>query len=150
MTPFRRARIWLAERLSIRQRLTLWYATLLIALLTLLSAVTFTIAENQIQTNLNSDIRVRAIAIAGALQHEQYSSDGGSSVLPSGTPSSAPTSTVVVPTATPSATAQPTPKPNTTASANATATAGATANETPTVVPSPATTPDPATNAAIQ
>lgn len=140
MTPFRRARNWLAERLSIRQRLTLWYATLLIALLTLLSAVTFTVAENQIQSNLNSDIRTRAIAIAGALQHEQYSSDGGSSVLPPGSA----TSTVVV--TTPNATAQATAS----ATANPTATGGATASETPTALPSPQTTPDPATNAAIQ
>jgi signal transduction histidine kinase len=138
MTPSRRLRNWLAERLSIRQRLTLWYATLLIALLTLLSAVTFTVAENQIQTNLNSDIRTRAIAIAGALQHEQYSSDGGSSVLPPGSA----TSTVVVPT--PSATAQATAN----ATPGATATGGA--SETPTADPSPVTTPDPATNAAIQ
>ncbi len=138
VTPFRRLRNWLAERLSIRQRLTLWYATLLIALLTLLSAVTFTVAENQIQTNLNSDIRTRAIAIAGALQHEQYSSDGGSSVLPPGSA----TGTVVVPT--PSATAQATPS----STASSTPTGGA--SETPTANPTPQTTPDPATNAAIQ
>ncbi len=141
VTPFRRLRIWLAERLSIRQRLTLWYATLLIALLTLLSAVTFTVAENQIQNNLNADIRLRASAIANALQHEQYSSVGGSSVLPTSTATSA-----VTPGTTPSVTVTIAPTPSTPPSA--TDVAGATA--TPVAVPSPVTTPDPATNAAIQ
>ena len=138
-TLFWRMRIWLAERLSIRQRLTLWYAMLLTALLTLLSAVTFTVAQNQIQNNLNSDIRLRAIAIAGALQHEQYSSGGGSNVLPTPSATNAPTSTVAP---TPSAT------PNATPGASVTSTSGAGA--TPTAAPSPVTTPDPATNAAIQ
>ncbi len=142
--PMRRLRIWLAERLSIRQRLTLWYAMLLTALLTLLSAVTFTVAQNQIQNNLNSDIRLRAIAISGALQHEQYSSVGGSSVLPPATA----TSTVVV---TPSTTANATPNatPSVTAGATPSGSASA-ATTTPPAEPSPATTPDPATNAAIQ
>ncbi len=134
-TLFWRLRIWLAERLSIRQRLTLWYAMLLTALLTLLSAVTFTVAQNQIQNNLNADIRLRAIAIASALQHEQYSSAGGSNVLPT------PNATVtIVPT--PSATPNATQTPATGAQAGAGA--------TPTAAPSPVTTPDPATNAAIQ
>lgn len=130
-TPLDRLRIWLAERLSIRQRLTLWYALLLTALLTLLSAVTFTVAQNQIQNNLNSDIRLRASAIASALQHEQYTSVGGSSVLPSGTPTiagGAPSSGATGQAGTPSTTAGATP--------DATA--------------APASTPDPATNAAIQ
>lgn len=136
-TPFRRLRIGLAERLSIRQRLTLWYAALLVTLLTLVSGITFTVAQNQIQSNLNSDIRQRAIAVAGALQHAQYSSVGGSTVLPSSTG----TETVV---ATPSATARPS------ATANATATPGAAATATAAGDPTPASTPDPASNAAIQ
>lgn len=86
--PMQRMRNWLAERLSIRQRLTLWYALLLSMLLALLSVVTFTVAQNQIQNTLNTDIRTRASAIAVALQNEQYSSQGGSSVLPTGTPGS--------------------------------------------------------------
>ncbi len=138
-TPLGRLRNWLAERLSIRQRLTLWNATLLTALLTMLSVVTFTIAQNQIQSNLNSDIRQRAIAIANALQHEQYTTAGGSNVLPAGTP----TTTVVI---TPSATASAAASPQATASVSAT-TGGA---ATPQAVPSPVSTPDPASNAAIQ
>lgn len=114
---------WLAERLSIRQRLTLWYALLLSLLLALLSGVTFTVAQNQIQNSLNSDIRTRAVAIATALQNEEYSSQGGSNVLPGETP--APTQTLGPANA-------PTPS----------AVSGATAT--------PVTTPDPATNAAIQ
>jgi len=138
----RRLRIWLAERLSIRQRLTLWYAMLLTALLTLLSAVTFTVAQNQIQNNLNSDIRLRAIAISSALQHEQYSSVGGSSVLP---PATATSAAVVTPSTTANAT------PNATASVTTGATpSGSAGAATPPAEPSPATTPDPATNAAIQ
>ncbi len=139
VTPFRRLRIWLAERLSIRQRLTLWYAMLLMTLLTLLSVVTFTVAENQIQNNLNSDIRLRAIAIANALQHEQYSSAGGSTVLP---PSGVTSDATPTPSATPRATTTPTAAPSATANPAATPTG-------PTVA-TPASTPDPATNAAIQ
>ncbi len=128
-----RLRRWLAERLSIRQRLTLWYGILLISLLTLLSIITFTVAQNQIQSNLNADIRQRAIAVANALQHEQYSSAGGSSVLPT------PTATATAPAATaPAATPAKTPAATQATSA------------TPTVIPTPITTPDPATNAAIQ
>ena len=95
--PFARAREWLAQRLSIRQRLTLWYASLLTLILTVLSAVTFAVAQNQIQSNLNADIRVRAIAIASALQHEEYTSSGGSAVLqPTATPASGATPVVTV------------------------------------------------------
>lgn len=134
-TPMRRLRNWLAEHLSIRQRLTLWYALLLTALLTLLSAVTFTMAQNQIQDNLNTDIRQRAIAIASALQHEQYSSVGGSNVLPASTPAA---TVVVTPSATPAQTA------------THSTTTGATPGATPGATAAPASTPDPATNAAIQ
>ena len=141
MTPFKRLRIWLAERLSIRQRLTLWYAMLLMTLLTLLSLITFTVAENQIQSNLNSDIRLRAIAVANALQHEQYSSAGGSTVLP---PSSATSTAASTPSATPFVTATPS-KP-----ASPSATSVADATPTTSTVATPASTPDPATNAAIQ
>ncbi len=123
--PFERQRDWLAERLSIRQRLTLWYAALLTVLLALLSIVTFTVAQNQIQNNLNTDIRVRAVAIATALQNEEYSSQGGSNVLPTTTPPA---------TQTPGPADAPSP---TTAAGSA-------------ATPTPVTTPDPATNAAIQ
>ena len=122
--PFARARDWLAQRLSIRQRLTLWYASLLTLILTVLSAVTFAVAQNQIQSNLNADIRVRAISIANALQHEEYTSSGGSAVLQP-TATSAPGATPVV-TVTPGG------------------------SPTPTDTPIPNSTPDPATNAAIQ
>jgi two-component system OmpR family sensor kinase len=123
-SPFARARDWLAQRLSIRQRLTLWYASLLTLILTVLSAVTFTVAQNQIQSNLNADIRARAIAIANALQHEEYTTSGGSTVL------------------------QPTETPGATATPSETAIPGG--SMTPTATPPPNSTPDPATNAAIQ
>ncbi|HEX9039151.1 MAG TPA: ATP-binding protein [Ktedonobacterales bacterium] len=127
--PLARARQWIAERLSIRQRLTIWYASLLTLVLSVLSIVTFTVAQGQIQNNLNADIRMRAISIAGALQHEEYTSSGGSPVLQS--------------TATPSATTSP--------SATASPTSVATpVNQAPTATPLPNSTPDPATNAAIQ
>lgn len=128
-TPFRRMSLWLAEHLSIRRRLTLWYGLLLITLLTLVSSVTFAVAQNQIQSNLNNDIRQRAIAVASALQHEQYTSTGGSNVLP---------------TVTAGATgASPTPQATATSGSGAQGTASA-------ISPTPASTPDPATNAAIQ
>jgi signal transduction histidine kinase len=118
---FALARNWLAEHLSIRQRLTFWYAGVLTLILMALSVVTYAVAQNQIQGNLDKDIRTRAITIAAALQHQEYNaSSGGSTVLQ---PS-------------PSATVAPTMIPG-----------GA---PTPTGLPTPATTPDPATNAAIQ
>lgn len=122
--PEGRIRAWLAERLSIRQRLTLWYATLLTLILTVLSAVTFTVAQNQIQSNLNADIRTRAISIASALQHKEYTSSGGSTVL------------------------QPSPTALPTGTSSVTVTPGGT--QTPSASPTPNSTPDPATNAAIQ
>ncbi len=139
-SPLARLRDWIARRLSIRQRLTLWYASLLTLILTVLSAVTFAVAQNQIQSNLNADIRSRAISIANALQHEEYTSSGGSSVLqPSATPAPNATSSATAtpdkaPTATPSQPASPTATPNGAANSSAT----------------PNSTPDPATNAAIQ
>lgn len=126
---------WFAEHLSVRQRLTIWYASLLTLILSVLSAVTFTVAQNQIQSNLNADIRMRAISIAAALQHEEYISSGGSAVLPTTTPGP----TVVV-TATP----QPTMAPTGTPGGQGTATVTPAPNATPN------STPDPATNAAIQ
>ena len=144
-TAFKRLRIWLAERLSIRQRLTLWYAALLILLLALVSGITFTVAQNQIQSNLNSDIRLRAIAIATALQHEQYSSAGGSNVLPPSTATETPAAT---PTPTAKATSTPVARPS--ATPKASSSPATTPSATAVVDPTPASTPDPATNAAIQ
>ncbi len=135
-TSFHRLSVWLAEHLSIRRRLTLWYGLLLITLLTLVSSVTFAVAQNQIQSNLNNDIRQRAIAVANALQHEQYTSTGGSNVLPTVTAGASGATPVPQATATPATTATP--------AKNAKATA------TPAISPTPVTTPDPATNAAIQ
>lgn len=128
-TPFHRLSVWLAEHLSIRRRLTLWYGLLLITLLTLVSSVTFAVAQNQIQSNLNNDIRQRAIAVASALQHEQYTSTGGSNVLPTVTAGAAD--------------ASPTPQATATSGSGAQGTASASS-------PTPASTPDPATSAAIQ
>jgi two-component system, OmpR family, sensor kinase len=126
---------WFAEHLSVRQRLTIWYASLLTLILSVLSAVTFTVAQNQIQSNLNADIRMRAISIAAALQHEEYTSSGGSAVLPTTTPGP----TVVV-----TATSPPTVAPTVTSGGQAPATV------TPAPDATPNSTPDPATNAAIQ
>ncbi|MDE3229603.1 MAG: HAMP domain-containing histidine kinase [Chloroflexota bacterium] len=141
IAPFLRLRLWLAERLSIRRRLTLWYALLLVALLALVSSVTFTVAQNQIQSNLNTDIRMRAIAVANALQHAQYTSAGGSTVLP------AATATPGIVTATPSAIPTTAPTVVTTPNATPDTKNGATGGA---VTPTPVTTPDPATSAAIQ
>ncbi|HEX8732791.1 MAG TPA: HAMP domain-containing sensor histidine kinase [Ktedonobacterales bacterium] len=139
--PFLRMRLWLAEHLSIRRRLTLWYALLLITLLGLVSSVTFTVAQNQIQSNLNTDIRMRAIAVANALQHEQYTSAGGSTVLPTAT------TTPGIVTATPGASPTTAPTAATTPNATPDAKNGA---KNGGATPTPVTTPDPATSAAIQ
>jgi signal transduction histidine kinase len=132
-----KARTWLAERLSIRQRLTFWYAGVLTLILIALSVITYTVAENQIQSSLNNDIRTRAISIAAALQHDEYTSTGGSTVL-----QPSPTTTTSPATATPDPTASaPSATPG-----SATPSSG----PAPTIGPTPVTTPDPATNSAIQ
>src|SRR6185437_3027283 len=68
LTRFRRR---LLVHLSIRQRLALWYATLLALTLVLFSVIVYTVAQNQLQTSVNEEIRSRAVYIAGALQGAQ-------------------------------------------------------------------------------
>ena len=70
LTRFRQR---LLARVSIRQRLALWYATLLALTLVLFSVIVYTVAQNQLQTSVNEEIRSRAVYIAGALQGAQDS-----------------------------------------------------------------------------
>lgn len=108
-------------RLSIRQRLALWYATLLALTLVMFSVIVYTVAQNQLQTSVNEEIRGRAVYIAGALQGAQDAvgqpaattptATGSPSPAASPTATSAPSQTVASGT-TPNATVtEPTPIP---------------------------------------
>ncbi|MEO7001724.1 MAG: HAMP domain-containing sensor histidine kinase [Ktedonobacterales bacterium] len=141
-SPLERVRLWTARHLTIRQRLALWHASLLSLILILFSVVVYTVVLNQLQGSVNDDIRGRAVAIAGALQHEQYVSqtNGGSNVLPTTTVSPGVSATV---TAVPSST-------STTHTATPGGTATARTSATPAASATPASTPDPASSALIQ
>lgn len=104
LTRFRRR---LLVHLSIRQRLALWYATLLALTLVLFSVIVYTVAQNQLQTSVNEEIRGRAVYIAAALQGQQDSVGQPASATPATTASASPSKTVA-PTATATATVAPT------------------------------------------
>ncbi|HEU5347772.1 MAG TPA: HAMP domain-containing protein, partial [Ktedonobacterales bacterium] len=133
LTRFRRR---LLAHLSIRQRLALWYATLLALTLVLFSVIVYTVAQNQLQNNVNEEIRARAVYIAGALQGAQDSVGQPAAVTPTvtATPSR---------TASPTATVAPTQAP--TQATSPSVTAGATATD---VTPVP--TVDPKASQNIQ
>src|SRR6185437_15999098 len=110
LTRFRRR---LLVHLSIRQRLALWYATLLALTLVLFSVIVYTVAQNQLQTSVNEEIRGRAVYIAAALQGQQDSVGQPASATVTISPSP---SRTAAPTATATATVAPTQSasPNTT------------------------------------
>ena len=148
-SPLAKARLWTAQHLTIRQRLALWYASLLALILILFSFVVYTVVLNQLQGSVNDDIRGRAVAIARTLQREQYvnQTNGGSSVLPTPTPSSGSTATTTGANATATPATSHTATPAASSSATpATSTTTGTSADTPT----PASTPDPASSALIQ
>src|SRR5690242_10709736 len=113
--PLTRFRRRLLVHLSIRQRLALWYATLLALTLVLFSVIVYTVAQNQLQTSVNEEIRGRAVYIAAALQGAQDSVGQPAAATVTAAPS--PTKTAV-PTAT--ATAAPTQSASPGATADAT------------------------------
>ena len=113
--PLTRFRRRLLVHLSIRQRLALWYATLLALTLVLFSVIVYTVAQNQLQTSVNEEIRGRAVYIAAALQGAQDSVGQPAAATVTASPS--PTKTAV-PTAT--ATAAPTQSASPGATADAT------------------------------
>jgi len=78
------ARVWLRETFNIRARLAIWCAILMAAILLLLSFVTYTIAENQLEGSVQLTIKNRAEAIATALMHEQSPSRAVLPTPPSG------------------------------------------------------------------
>ncbi len=130
-TPVHAARQWMLDNLSIRQRLSLFYVTLLAVTLLLFSVIVFTVASTQLQISANDEIKSRAVYIANALQ--------GAQVIPA------------QPAATPGASPSPTVAPSPTPSASPTPAASGTAGSgSPTVTPSPQPTVDPATSAKIQ
>ncbi len=132
LTRFRQR---LLARVSIRQRLALWYATLLTLVLVLFSVIVYTVAQNQLQTSVNEEIRSRAVYIAGALQGAQDSV---------GQPAAAATATPSVTVApSPSAAASPT------STGTQTASPGTTPNATVTE-PTPIPTVDPKSSQNIQ
>ncbi len=130
-----RIRQRLLARVSIRQRLALWYATLLALTLVLFSVIVYTVAQNQLQASVNEEIRSRAVYIAGALQGAQDSV---------GQPAAAAT-------ATPSVTVSPSPSPA--ASPTGTGTQAASPGTTPNATvtePTPIPTVDPKASQNIQ
>lgn len=114
LTRFRRRML---AHLSIRQRLALWYATLLALTLVLFSVIVFTVAQNQLQTSVNEEIKSFAVYIAGALQGAQDDVGQPAAATPSVTATPSPSATTPAtrtgtPETTPDATATaPTPIP---------------------------------------
>ena len=134
LTRFRQR---LLARVSIRQRLALWYATLLTLVLVLFSVIVYTVAQNQLQTSVNEEIRSRAVYIAGALQGAQDSV---------GQPAAAAT-------ATPSVTVTISPSPSAAASPTGTGTQAASPGTIPNATvtePTPIPTVDPKSSQNIQ
>lgn len=135
---FTRVRRRLLAYLSIRQRLALWYATLLALTLVMFSVIVYTVAQNQLQTSVQEEIRGRAVYIAAALQGAQ---DVGAPVAVATT---APTITT-----TPSPKASATASPGSTAAPSQTIGPGSTADATATN-PTPVPTVDPKASQGIQ
>jgi len=119
--------------LSIRQRLALWYATLLALTLVLFSVIVYTVAQNQLQNSVNEEIRGRAVYIASALQGVQDAVGPPASITPTGTGTESP-SVAASPTATTAPTQTTAPAQTGTAGATADATANS-ATPVPTVDP---------------
>jgi len=97
---------WLRETFNIRARLAIWCAILMAAILLLLSFVTYTIAESQLEGSVQVAIKHRAEAIAKALMHEQSPSR---EVLPTPVPTLPSGSTPSIGTATPPSVSTPDP-----------------------------------------
>jgi signal transduction histidine kinase len=124
------------DHVSIRLRLSLWYALLVTVALTLFSVIVFAVAQNQLQSSVDQSLQSRASTIAATLRGEPL------------TNSAQATGTV-----TPGATAQPTPTrpaPTATPAGTATATVTGSPSATTTATATPVPTPDPATQRAIQ
>ncbi len=119
--------------LSIRQRLALWYATLLALTLVLFSVIVYTVAQNQLQNSVNEEIRGRAVYIASALQGVQDAVGPPASITPTTTGTASPSA------ASPTATTAPAQ----------TGTAGATADATANSA-TPVPTVDPKSSQTIQ
>lgn len=146
---FRSANEWMLDHLSVRVRLALWYAALLLMTLLIFSAVIFTVTASQLQSSVDLVLANRAQHIAG-IMGELKTADQ-QPVLPTPQPTAPGTATpgaTASPSATPKSTA--TPKPQPTSSASATSTATANQEATPTVQPTPVPTADAAKSQAIQ
>lgn len=128
--PEGRTNQWMFGHLSIRQRLALWYTALLAVTLILFSVIVYTVAQNQLQSSVQDEVKTQAQSVAGALRDE-YSTVTGTSTPPS-TPGS---TTTPGPTVTATPATSPTPVQ---------ATPGAT------VAPTPVATPDQGTSQKIQ
>ncbi|HEX5442043.1 MAG TPA: HAMP domain-containing sensor histidine kinase, partial [Ktedonobacterales bacterium] len=120
--------------LSIRQRLALWYATLLALTLVLFSVIVYTVAQNQLQNSVNEEIRGRAVYIASALQGVQDAVGPPASTTPTVTGTESPTATTA---------------PTQTTAPAQTGTAGATADATANAA-TPVPTVDPNSSQKIQ
>ncbi|HKT38425.1 MAG TPA: hypothetical protein VJR48_08625, partial [Ktedonobacterales bacterium] len=138
-----RVRRRMLASLSIRQRLALWYATLLALTLVLFSVIVYTVALNQLQASVNEEIRGRAVYIASALQNVQDAVGPPASITPT-----------ITGTESPSASASPTAKPTPTQTAapaqtGTPGTPGATADATANNA-TPVPTVDPKSSQTIQ
>jgi two-component system OmpR family sensor kinase len=131
----RGVREWMLDHISIRLRLALWYAALLFLTLSLFSLIVFTVAQNQLQHNVDTSLETSAQAIASTLEGGPRTADRVPATLATPKASAAPT-----PTARPTATPSPQPTP----------TGSPAAVPTATPIPTPVPTPDPAQSAAIQ
>ena len=126
----RAVRDWMADHISVRLRLALWYAGLLFITLTLFSVIVYTVAQSQLEASIDSALQHNAQVIATTLQGEL------SATTPQSHPSPAATGTARS-SATATASATPDASPN--------ASPGATVEPSPSPIP----TPDPAQEAKI-
>src|SRR5579872_3628715 len=108
----RTVREWLLDRVSVRLRLALWYAGLLLITLTLFSVIVYTVAQSQLEASVDSTLLHNGQVIASTVQ----------GALSSTTPPDQ---------STPGATSTPQPSPT------ATATPDTTPDTTPGVTPAP-------------
>ena len=123
-------RQWMLDHVSVRLRLALWYAGLLLITLTLFSVIIYGVIQSQLQASVDSTLQHNAQVIATTLQGELSASN----------PQSRPT---------PSAVSSPQPSPTVNASETPSGTPGASPVATAGSTPSPVPTADPAQQAKI-
>jgi signal transduction histidine kinase len=137
------------DHFSVRMRLALWYAALLLVTLSIFSMVIFTVTASQLQSSVDLVLANRAQHIASIMG--QLKTADQQPVLPTPEPTS-PTDSSPTVTTSPTATPKPTNTPVPTATPKPDATQAAQSPPAPTVTvqPTPVPTADAAKSAAIQ